>query len=98
MTPNERVEFLRKLPNDFCADCVYQFEDQDTPAKGLVKVTCGGVYLKHDNDQYKGSGEKVKPYKFSWYICTHTDGSYCYSDVSVIKLLTLEGKVCIGEL
>ena len=98
MTPNELVEMLRQLPMDVCTDCVYQFEDQNAPAKGLVKVTCGGIYLKHDNDQYRGSGEKVKPYKFSWFICTHHEGSYNDYDVSVVKLLTLEGKVCIGEL
>lgn len=98
MTPNELVTMLRQLPMGVCVACLYKFEDQDTPAKGLVKVSYTGIELKHDNSHYIGSGEKEKPYKYSWYICTHTDGSYCYSDVSPIKLLTLKGGITLGEL
>lgn len=98
MTATELVEYLRKLPENSQVECLYMFSEQDKPAKGLVVVRDKCIYLKHNNDSYHGSGARLEPYKYSWYICRHSDGSYCLSDVNVLDLLTYTGKILIGEL
>ena len=91
---------LRQLPKNSKIPCTYMFIEQQEEREGLIVTSDTKVYLKHDSDNRRGSGEKVAPYKYSWFLCTYTENTcdgVC-SDVGVFSVLRINPFFNLGEL
>lgn len=92
------VKMLRSLPKNSSIPCKYKFDVQEKVQEGLIEVGNTMVFLKHDNPVYVGSGEPVKPYKHSWFLCMYNGVAGSEPDVECLEVLIPTSYYNIGEL